>query len=85
VQRAPTGGADDPLIGTFLAVLLKAIGPERKVISYQSAVVNDQLTLDNVLSPVIPAKGGIQSEKTGFRIKSGMTELQSHFWDTTLS
>jgi len=35
--------------------------------------------LYNDLKVVIPAKAGIQVEKTGFRIKSGMTVVQSLF------
>ena len=34
---------------------------------------------------VVPAKAGIQIEKPGFRIKSGMTKLYSHCRNTTLS
>ncbi len=33
----------------------------------------------NDLKTVIPVKAGIQIQKTGFRIKSGMTRSVSHF------
>jgi hypothetical protein len=36
-----------------------------------------QMLLYNDVTAVIPAKAGIQVEKTGFRIKSGMTKLSS--------
>jgi hypothetical protein len=42
--------------------------------SLKSSVVSPTLLYNN-LKVVIPVKTGIQVEKTGFRIRSGMTEL----------
>jgi hypothetical protein len=43
------------------------------------AGVENLVLLYNDLRAVIPAKAGIQDNKTGFRIKSGMTKYAKSF------
>jgi hypothetical protein len=75
IQGGDRGGSEEPIAKHPVLEGLSLPGPVRT--RHTSVVLQQRLY--NGLSVVIPAKAGIQVERTGFRIESGMTQYVKPF------